>query len=83
MKEYFNISSGNWYFHLIIGILLFLLIKWLVGKFIKKRGVNIIVSFGSSIFLTPIVFYFLVNIFFMVLFYEYHPELKFDSIKWN
>ena len=83
MTEYFNISSGNWYFHLIIGIILFFVFKWIIGKFIFKKNLNIILSLLSTLILTPIVYYFLIISFFSILFYEYHPESKFDSIKWS
>jgi len=83
MKEYFNISSGNWQFHLLIGILLFLIFKWIIGKFVKKKKLKAFYSLISAIIFTPIVFNVSIIIFFSILFYEYHPETKFDSIKWK
>lgn len=83
MTEYFNISSGNWYFHLIIGIILFFVFKWIIGKFILRKNLNIILSLLSTLILTPIVYSILIISFFSILFYEYHPESKFDSIKWS
>lgn len=83
MTEYLNISSGNWYFYLVIGIVIFLLLKWLIGKFIKKRNFKIIVSLITTLILTPIVFNISIPLFFSVLFYEYHPESKFDTIEWT
>ena len=83
MIEYFNISSGSWYFQLVIIILLYLIINWLVGKFIKKGISKKIVTIVSSVLLTPIVYSLFATIFLSVLFYEYHPELKFNSIEWN
>ena len=82
MIEYFNITHGNWYFHLLIGILLFLLFKWLIGKFIIKRNLKIILSIISTLILTPIVYYFTIIAFFSTLFYEYQPENKFESKEW-
>ena len=82
MTEYINISSGNWYFYLIIGIVLFFSFKWIIGKFKKKRNLKIIISLISTLILTPIVFNITIALIFSVLFYEYHPESKFDTIKW-
>jgi len=82
MTEYFNISSGNWYFQLAIAILLYLIINWIVGKFIKKGLLKTVLTAVSSIILTPIVYYAFATIFLSALFYEYHPELKFNSIEW-
>ena len=82
MEEYFNISSENWFFHLLIGILLFLIFKWIIGKFVKKSKLKIFYSLLSTIIFTPIVFNISIIIFFSILFYEYHPESKFDTIKW-
>ncbi|MEX6627536.1 hypothetical protein [Tenacibaculum salmonis] len=83
ITEYFNISRGNWYFQLLIIILLYLIINWIVGKFIKKGISKIIVTAASSVILTPIIYSFFVIIFFSFIFYEYHPELKFNSIQWT
>ena len=83
MIEYFNISSGNWYFLLVIIILLYLIINWIVGKFIKKGISKTIVTTVSSIILTPIVYSLFITIFFSFVFYEYHPESKFNAIEWN
>jgi len=83
MIEYFNISSGNWYFLLGIIILLYLIINWIVGKFIKKGISKTIITTVSSITLAPIVYSLFVAIFFSFIFYENHPESKFNSIKWN
>lgn len=83
MIEYFNISSGNWYFQLVIVILLYLIINWIVGKFIRKGISKTIVTIASSVILTPIVYSIFVAIFFSFIFYEYHPELKFNSIEWS
>jgi len=83
MIEYFNISSGNWYFHLVIVILLYLIINWIVGKFLKKGILKAIITTVSSIVLTPIIYYLFAIIFLSVLFYEYHPELKFNSTEWT
>jgi hypothetical protein len=82
MIEYFNISLGRWYFHLALLILLYLIINWIVDKFIKKRVLKMIVSFTSSIILTPIVYSLFVAFLFSFLFYESHPELKFSSTAW-
>jgi len=83
MIEYFNISSSNWYFLLAIVILLYLIINWLVGKFIKNKALKAFITAVSASFLTPIVYYFFVAIFISILFYEYHPELKFNSTEWT
>ena len=83
MIDYFNISSGNWYFLLVIIILLYLIINWIVGKFIKKGISKTIITTVSSIILTPIVYSLFVAIFLSFIFYEYHPELKFNSIEWS
>ena len=83
MIDYFNISSGNWYFLLAIIILLYLIINWIVGKFIKKGISKTIITTVSSIILTPIVYSLFVAIFLSFIFYEYHPELKFNSIEWS
>lgn len=83
MIEYFNISFGNWYFQLVIVILLYLIINWIVGKFIKKRILKTIITTASSVILTPIVYLIFVTIFLSFIFYEYHPELKFNSIEWS
>jgi hypothetical protein len=83
MIEYFNISSGNWYFQLVIIILLYLIINWIVGKFIKKGISKNIVTIVSSVLLTPLVYSLFAAIFLSFLFYEYHPELKFNSIEWS
>jgi hypothetical protein len=83
MIEYFNITSGNWYFHLIIGIILFLLFKWLIGKFAVRKNLKIILTIISTLILTPIVFNIAIAMIFSVMFYEYHPESKFDTIKWS
>lgn len=82
MIEYFNITSGNWYFHLLIGIILFLLFKWLFGKFLIKRNLKLFLNIITTIILTPIVYYFAVTTLFSILFFEYHPENKFESKKW-
>ena len=83
MIEYFNISFGNWYFQLVIVILLYLIINWIVGKFIKKGILKTIITTASSVILTPIVYLIFVTIFLSFIFYEYHPELKFNSIEWS
>ena len=82
MIEYFNISSENWYLLLVIIILLYLIINWIVSKFIKKGISKTIITAVSSIILTPIVYSLSVAIFFSFIFYEYHPESKFNSIEW-
>ena len=83
MAEYIYISSDNWYFHLIIGILLFILFKWLIGKFIKKGKLKIFLTFISTLIFTPIIYYLFVVTSLSITLYEYHPESKFDSKKWT
>lgn len=83
MIEYFQISSGNWYFLLAIAILLYFIINWIVGKFLQKNTLRKAISFVSAIFLTPAVYYVFVALFFLILFYEYHPEIKFNSPEWT
>ena len=83
MIEYFQISSGNWYFLLAILILLYFLINWFIGKFLQKNTLRKAISLVSAIFLTPAVYYVIVALFFSILFYEYHPEIKFNSTEWT
>lgn len=83
MIEYFQISSGNWYFLLVIVILLYFLINWFIGKFLQKNTLRKAISLVSAIFLTPAVYYVIVALFFSILFYEYHPEIKFNSTEWT
>jgi len=83
MIEYFQISSGNWYFLLAIAILLYFIISWFIGKFLEKNNLRNAISCVSAILLTPAVYYVIVGVFFSILFYEYHPELKFNSIEWS
>ena len=83
MIEYFQISSGNWYFLLAILILLYFLINWFIGKFLQKNTLRKAVSLVSAIFLTPAVYYVIVALSFSILFYEYHPEINFNSTEWT
>ncbi len=83
MIEYFQISSGNWYFLLAIVILLYFLINWFIGKFLQKNTLRKAISLVSAIFLTPAAYYVIVALFFSILFYEYHPEIKFNSTEWT
>lgn len=83
MSEYFNISSGNWYFYLIIGIFLFLLLKWIFGKFIKKRNLLITLTSIFTLVFTPIIYNYTIIAFFSVLMDEYHPDTEFQIIKWS
>ena len=83
MIEYFQISSGNWYFLLGIVILLYFLVNWIVGKFIKKNTLRKAISIASTIFITPALYYVLIVLFFSILFYEYHPEIEFNSAEWT
>lgn len=82
MNYYFNISTHNWYFHLVIGILLFLLFMWIIGRLIKKRKYQISLSIVLTLGFTPVVYSFVVMIFFTTLFFEYHPNSKFDHEEW-
>ena len=82
MFDNFNITPGNWYLYLLIGIILFLLFKWLTGKFTVRKKLKIILPIISTVILTPIVFNILIAMVFSILFYEYHPASKFDKVKW-
>lgn len=83
MIEYFNLSSGNWYLQLVIVILLYLIINRIVGKIIKKGIPKTILTTSISVVLTPIFYSIFVTIFLSFMFYEYHPELKFNSTEWS
>ena len=83
MIEYFQISSGNWYFLFAIAILLYFIINWIVGKFLQKNTLRKAISLVSAIFLTPAVYYVFVALFFSILFHENHPEIRFNSPEWT
>ncbi len=83
ITKYFTISSENWYFYLIIGLLTYFFLKWIFGKFIKEKSPKNLLSFFSAIIITPFIYNTLIVIFFSLLFYEHHPDIKFNKDKWD
>jgi len=68
---------------LTIGYLVYKFSNWILGKFIQKNKSKSLMAIFFTIILTPIIYSFLIIMGFTIMTYEYHPNIKFDNIKWE
>ena len=70
--------------YIIIGIILFLIIRKIIGRiFPKLKSANSIISGILAIGLAPIIAKVIFILFFNLIMYEYHPNRKFKIDSWQ
>jgi len=81
IENHINFTK-DWFYLLILGLIIFILLKWIYSKLTKNKRLKIILTTLSTIILTPIVYNILIIILISFLFYEYHPEREFKQESW-
>lgn len=69
-----------WIYFIILTIPTFLILNWVLKKYIKNQKNRKISTIIGTIILTPILFYGIIYLFLSFIFYE--PQYKFDKEKW-
>ena len=77
----FGLSIEVYLINLIIGIPVFFLLRWLIRKLIKNNKLHRLISWVTTIILTPIIYLGLIVLWISIS--SYYPNIIFDKTKWD
>jgi len=78
----FGLDFSVYVINLIIGVILFALLRWAFKKIIRhNNSLRVFLTWFSTIILTPLVYVSLITSF--ILFISYYPKKKFDESVWR
>lgn len=81
-ENHINLSK-DWFYLLILGLIIFYIIYRILNRWLKNRKPKIILTALSTIILTPLIYNLVILTIVAIFFYEYHPKREFDKTSWE
>ena len=82
IENYINFSK-DWFYLLILGLIIFYIIYRILSRWYKNRKPKILLATLSTLILTPLIYNLIILAILGFFFYEYHPTREFNRTSWS